>query len=735
MKKIISLMLLMVSVSSAFAIYQMRNWTLPPNKVFMQYGSTPVVTSITGAPDTAYIVANGVYDENNNLLFYVKDGVVYDASSNSIGTITTYPVLKEIVIVPVPGACRKYYVIMGHPVPYASSEILVAVVDCSSGSPSITSGPTQVAFFNGGGNVLGLAASTIISGSGSSAIRYLYVISYAQLHRLTISSSGVGSLTTLTNFYPVISEPTELELRHDGAKLAWGNYSSGNGQVYEILTSSPYTVTTYTLPPITPNCTTSNHNISGIEYDWDGNLWVSATSSCNDNKGIYKITTTSPPSYLPISGTQAYDKTQLELSIYDYILGLSNSGTFGYIYPPSNTFSTTSLYIPITVQSNSTNFSQNVYSLPDQIDHEIYYYFNGIEQGVADFKINNVVPSTNCSPIQEVYNCIPITFTNFSAGATSYTLEVNSIDGSCNVTGGLNYNSGTITTLPTDLRSMPGTNGTWLASNTGRFKVTLTANNGCSTTSKYTYIQVNGTPTTVSSCYTYVNNTTCTGSGISGGVNCVSAVSVCQNNPKIKADCSGGQFVQGSFDLVIDEYNSSCDFIKNVANSLNNPLTSTADLVCLSLNDFTTTPGYFYGNTPNLRYKVALTIRNVCSSNTTTTWFIDSFGGCKTDEDNESEIAESIGTISAKHHNISAQLFPNPSSGNSTLEFNWAKAGIASVYFSDMQGKVIYRHTTSVVKEGTQSMAIPSANWAAGIYFYQLTVGDAILQDKMIKTD
>ncbi|OJV27230.1 MAG: hypothetical protein BGO32_05035 [Bacteroidetes bacterium 37-13] len=712
----------------------MRNWTLPPNKVFMQYGNTtPSVTSITGAPNNTYVVANGAYDENNNLLFYVIDDTLKDASSNYVGMISNSPILKEIVIVPVPGKCRKYYVIVGCPVPMNSSEVLVTVVDCSSGSPSILSGPTQAAFFNGGGNVLGLAASTIISGSGSSATRYLYIISYTQLHRLTISSSGIDSLTTLTNFYPVIGEPTELELRHDGAKLAWGNCNRAEGKVYEILTSSPYTLTTYTLPQ-QGVCATSNQDISGIEYDFSGNLWVSATSTCPDNKGIYKITTTTTPSYLQLANTGSYDKTQLELSITDYILGLSNSGSFGYINPSSNTFSTTSLNIPITVKSNGSGFIGNVYSLPDQIDHENYAYFNGIEQGIADFKINNVIPYINCSPIQEVYNCNPIAFTNLSTGATSYTLEVTSVDGSCNVTGGLNYNSGTITTLPTDLRSMPGTNGTWLGSNTGRFRVRLTASNGCSTTSKFGYIQVNGTPTAVTSCYTYVNNTTCTGSGISGGVNCASAVSVCQNNPKIKADCSGGQFVQGSYDLVIDEYNSSCVFIQNVANSLNNPLTSTADLVCLSLNDFTTTPGYFYTNFANLRYRVALTIRNVCSSNTTTTWFIDNAGGCKTDGD-ELGYEESISAVFENSTAAFAQIFPNPSSGNSTLEFNLDKVGKTNVTFSDMQGKVIYRHSANAMKEGTQSIAIPSADWAAGVYFYQLAVGDAVLQGKMIKTD
>lgn len=735
MRKTFTLFILVLATSSVFAIYQMRNWTLPPNKVFMQWGNTPTVTSIQGAPNSIYGVANGVYDENNNLLFYVKDATLYDSESNIVSSVTFGDILKEIVIVPIPGQCRKYYVISGAPMPMSSSRIFAATVDCSSGIPLVTSGPTQIATINDGGNIIGLAASKIVSGSGSAAIRYLYAITRAGFHRLTISSSGFSSLTTLAPLPLGIGEATEVELKHDGSKVAWGDVDDANGKVYEISTTSPYNLTTYILPAQASGfCPNEDHRISGIEYDFSGNLWVSATSTCTGNRGLYKITTTTPPSYIYLSNTGSYDKTQLELTIYNYIIAVHTNGSLGYINPDNNTFSTNALNIPITLKSNGNSFFTNVYSLPDQIDYEDYSYFNGIAQGVADFKINNVSPSSNCGAIQTVFNCNPIQLTNLSTGAISYVLEVQSVDANCNIINGLNYHSGRITTLPTDLRNMPGTNGNWLANNTGRFRVRLTANNGCTTTSKFTYIQVNGTPTAVTSCYRFVNNTTCSGTGVVGGANCASVVSVCQNNPKIKADCSGGQFVQGSFDLVIDEFNTSCGFIQNVANSLNNPLSSTADLVCLSLNDFTTTPGYFFSNTPDLRYRVRLTIRNVCSQNTTESWFIDNFGGCKADGE-ELESMEAEDKSNLDDYKVFAYVFPNPVSGNATIEIQTNIGNVSTIQFIDIQGKIVYQLSESErLDDGIKSFEVPTQNWAEGIYFYNIAVGDKKFKGKIIKT-
>ncbi len=734
MKKLILALLCTMSIFNVIAATQMRNWTVLPNKVQMIWGTAPSVSSIPGASSSQYAVANGIYDEYNNLLFYVRNGEVLNATSGSVGSIVFDP-LKEVVIAPVPGQCRKYYVIMARATPLSSIELYYAIVD-ASGSVSMGSPVHFATLF---GNACGMAASKVISGSGSSAIRYLYCISNSNFSRFTISSSGIASQTNLTpsGLSSLSSSeflPSEAELNHGGTRFAWGSTNGASGKVYEITTSSP-TLITHTLTFQSP-CTTSNHSISGLEYDANGNLWVSATSSCQNNKGLYKIvTSTSTASYLG-STTQNFGFTQLELSNHDIILGVSNSGGVGHIIPSNNTFNATTTGISFTVVSNAnTNTLPGVYSLPDQIDGENYFYFNGIQHGIADFKINNQTPATGCGSIQVVYNCAPLTFSNLSTGATSYVLEVNSLDVNCALNGVYNYNSGTITTLPTDLRSMPGTGGTYLASNTGRFRVTLTASNGCTTTVKVGFIQVNGSPTAVTSCFTFVNNTTCSGSGVSASANCSSVTNVCTNNPKIKADCSGGQFVGGSFDLVIDEFNSSCGFIQNIGNSLNNPLTSTSDLVCLSLNDFTNTVGlgYFFSNPTGRKYRIRLTIQNLCSSNTKEAWFTDNVSGCKTSWDDE----EYTSVVDMDEDVEQVSLFPNPSSGNATLQFsviNSSEKVTAQLY--DLQGSVIaVLAEDRMFSNGTHRIEIPSYNIAQGLYFYNIVIGNKSFKGKFVKSN
>jgi len=719
---------------NAMAVYQMRNWTLPPNKVKMQWGSAPVVSTLPGSSTAQYKAANGVYDENDNLLFYVADGDIRNAAGVSLASLGSNT-LKEVVLVPVPGTCRQYYVIIARAIPLATIELYSAIVNCSSGTAVVSSNwsvfATQI------GNGCGLAATKIISGEGSAAIRYLYAVSASQLKRYTISNTGIGSVldmssggvNTLSNSQCM---PTEAELNFDGSKFAWGSTSAADSKIYEVSTASPYTLNTYTLSP-----TPKDQQISGLEYDGSNNLWVSARSVTPTSNGIYKITTGVTPVYTPLSGTSNFNNTQLELSIYGNILAVNNSGTFGYIDPASNSFSTTALNIPIVLNSNlnASPLPGAAYSLPDQIDNENYAYFNGINEAQPSFQINGTNSTNLCPNPMQVYNCVPIAVNNTSTFATSYVLQVQSLDANCNLISGagyLNYNSGTITSLPTDLRAMPGTNGTWLATNTGRFRITITASNGCSTKSTVATLQVNGTPNAVTSCFKFRNSSSCNVPGVSGGANCASAISVCANSPKISGDCSGGQFVNGTYDLVVDEYSACGTFVKNVINSTVNPLNSTADLVCLSLNDFTTGFNYFSTNPVGYRYSVSLTIRNVCSVSTSTSWFIDNFGGCKTDDE---ELTTAIDDKSFSVTNEIISLYPNPSNGNATIEFSTISNEQISLAILDMQGRVVL----DVISDtnyplGLNKINVPTASLASGAYTYLLHIGTSSHRGKFVKS-
>lgn len=728
MKKTLFFIFFVISLNS-MAIYHMRNWTLPPNKVTMTYGNTPVVSALPGSPTGTYAAANGAYDENNNLLFYVIDGTIYSATGSSLTTAplsTPYYYAKEIVILPVPGQCKKYYVVCSRATALTAIELYRTTVDCSSGTASVPASPGTWTTITStlSGNFCGMAASKVISGSGSTALRYLYVLtrgSGAVITRYTVSSSGIASPTTINTaamqLLPTNGMISELELNQDGSKLAWGYGNTANGKVYELATASPNTLITYTL-------TNPDQNIMGIEYDGSNNLWISAQSVTTLNNGIYKITTTATPSYLKISGTSAYNNTQLEKSNNSYIYAVNNSGTMAYIDETSNSFTTSSSYIPaVTLVSNGSGLA--VYSLPDQVDFEDYSYFNGIPLAKAAFSINGTA-STNssCGALQNVYNCVPIVFSNQTTGSPiSYTLTVNSIDINCNTISGagyLNYNSGTITTLPTDLRAMPGTNGNWLDGHTGKFKVQLTATNGCTITTATAYLQVNGAPSAAVANFQInnpVSGTPCFSS------NAGSPCTLCTGSPTMNISSSTG---------TITYYKKTTEqLISGTWTIVNGPTTVAGGVVGLT-GVYVTQSGFSY--MLGVPYRVTVEVGNDCGSNAKTCYF--TAVACKTDGEETEATTSAIDNISGATFSDAVALYPNPTQGNATLQFTNEKAAMVSAFITDLQGrKVLTIAQDKSFGKGEHNLDIASATLANGVYIYHITINNKTTSGKFVKTN
>lgn len=101
----------------------------------------------------------------------------------------------------------------------------------------------------------------------------------------------------------------------------------------------------------------------------------------------------------------------------------------------------------------------------------------------AGFTINNTaVPATCTSPLQ-IYNCPSYTTTlsnTSNADATQFNIELQQSSSSCGTYTSV-YNSGYLSTFPTDLKNLPGTNGTYLQTNPGFYKIILTTKNACGT--------------------------------------------------------------------------------------------------------------------------------------------------------------------------------------------------------------------------------------------------------------
>jgi hypothetical protein len=79
MKKTILIAGLILAVTNrvfAQTNLQMRNWFISPKKIEMPFGTNPAVTPLPAGAPNCQKMANGMYDVNNNLLFYVSDGNV-----------------------------------------------------------------------------------------------------------------------------------------------------------------------------------------------------------------------------------------------------------------------------------------------------------------------------------------------------------------------------------------------------------------------------------------------------------------------------------------------------------------------------------------------------------------------------------------------------------------------------------------------------------------------------------
>jgi hypothetical protein len=101
MKNLYLIAFLLLNLNS-IAQNQMRKWFIGPKSIDMPAGLPPAVTSLATingiAPVQARSVANGIYDNNNELVFYVADKLILDKNNTILGSIPNEG--AETVILP-----------------------------------------------------------------------------------------------------------------------------------------------------------------------------------------------------------------------------------------------------------------------------------------------------------------------------------------------------------------------------------------------------------------------------------------------------------------------------------------------------------------------------------------------------------------------------------------------------------------------------------------------------------
>ncbi len=542
--KLIALMLLV----NATLFAQMNYYAMPPQKLTVTTGFVPTAL-YSGAPSTdAYQVSNGAYSPTGQLLFFIKNDGVYNASGTYVGELGGYfsgqslcssyytQILGEVAIVPIPGSCTDYYAIYTKVSPGASTGSCFYVkISCVSGVVTVTnqSGPHTTSCTGGGGFIsmyqgytIGaggcIAVSKIASGSGSTAKRYLYVASVANgVTQYEITNTGIASVSSFGTIVGIsLSDYAgyELDLSPDQKWLAFSNHTSATAgtKVFALQL----------------NILNGNYNnyfqsyslnaIKGVEFDNATvypNLYVAGGTT--GTNVLAKINLNTAVQTNITVGTNDFSNTFLELAKNGYMMAIT-PGT-GSIKRLSKIHPTTNAITSQNLNSNSSHtYAQmgNVYTLPDQVDGEDYTGFIG-QQYVAltGITINGTSLNGDCDqgfPYPNIYNCNAMNlnatyYNNISAGS-EYKIDITASACGQPVTGAglLNYTGSWISgAVPAnyDIRSLTDVNGYKLLTATGQHLVTVSVKDACGniTTKMNSFTVLSSLVSTNLEIYDYTN--------------------------------------------------------------------------------------------------------------------------------------------------------------------------------------------------------------------------------------
>jgi hypothetical protein len=402
------LLLVVCTLSTGSALMaqtnQLKKWFIAPKAVDMPFGSPPSVASMLSvngiAPAQTTKVANGLYDDSGDLLFYVSDNGVYDYNNSLIGNIEPPNSGAEIVIVPFGNnnSCQsKFNIFTTSGGLTGEVSLTQTIVDMKSFSLSNT-----IAFAIPIIREFGaMALSKTVSGGS----RYLYFMGATgtigsqgggMIYKLIVNNNG--SVTAPTLVYPTTPYVNdgaevfsrELDLSPDGKYLAWASLAPANlvptqyrYHFLQLDLSGNYVNSSYqqfNIPGIIGN------NISGfrgVEFYQSGSSTKLFLGAGTD--GIYYTDIPNVSAFTFVfgsngSGTNSttFGLSQIEHSFNGYMYAVSGNSSTGNVgaFDPATlnpsiiNFQSFTLTNPLPPNSGWTGVP--FYSLPDQIDGQNY---------------------------------------------------------------------------------------------------------------------------------------------------------------------------------------------------------------------------------------------------------------------------------------------------------------------------------------------------------------------------
>ena len=342
---------------------QAPQWVIPPYVIDFS-GANITTSNLTAAPPASYSGANGQFDENGNLLFYVIDDQILDPAGNvvtHISTVNSGPGSRNHIIVPVPEVCDEYFVIYHYPgAGGLSSDLFFTKIEVSPGSVSVANNQVNIQFGTGSFETNTYAVSPL----RPDRTRFLYNSSYNLTQKFVISQTGITFSSSTSN---LAGFQAELDLSHDGTKLALVGPFDNQVRILELNAAGNFTSTLQTISiPLV-------EDLSGVEFSADGLKVVVSGKGYNSNSqsGIYVIDLSgTQPVITYVSGSSAFDYSQVELA-YDGKMYFANSTTLGSLDLSGNTLNANVLSL------SNIGLSYGSYVLPHQADGEDYAYARG----------------------------------------------------------------------------------------------------------------------------------------------------------------------------------------------------------------------------------------------------------------------------------------------------------------------------------------------------------------------
>ncbi|MCG9879813.1 MAG: T9SS type A sorting domain-containing protein [Bacteroidia bacterium] len=352
---------------SANAQTQLKKWYINSYEYDMT-NTTPTSIPLSNGQTGA---ANGIYDINGDVQFYINGNTIYDRFNNP--NITNLPAfnIQEVSIVPFfnNDPCHnKYYVFYEYHYPPVYGSLQYVIVDVNRDTWGLTIS-TPFYMLHGVVATGGALAIGNVVNSNERYLYYAYGTNYnTNLVKFTIMNPnpsypngvvlpGNTLLTSTSNSY---SAPDfELDLSPDGSKIAWGGGLNGDIYVFNLDANgnSPNLISALTLPNSTSIFKT------GIEFNNDATkLYAGSGGKSGSLDGIYvkDLGNNNPPNL--ISGTQIYGAGQIERAYNGLVYITSGNDMIGIDQTTDLLVTNSQIALP----------GFNNYFLPDQLDGTNY---------------------------------------------------------------------------------------------------------------------------------------------------------------------------------------------------------------------------------------------------------------------------------------------------------------------------------------------------------------------------